>query len=76
MLSYVLIALLVLVAIWGVLSVFDVIPRIRIVPDDTKFDFIRFRRISFPVSAILSILAITLIFMPSGLLGRPEVEKV
>jgi preprotein translocase subunit SecF len=35
---------------------------LRIVPDDTKFDFIRFRRISFPVSAVLSILAITLYF--------------
>jgi len=31
---------------------------LRIVPDDTKFDFMRFRRISFPVSAVLSILAI------------------
>ena len=35
---------------------------LRIVPDDTKFDFLRFRRISFPVSAVLSILAITLYF--------------
>ena len=35
---------------------------LRIVPDDTKFDFIRFRRISFPMSAILSIVAITLYF--------------
>src|SRR6516162_8532320 len=34
----------------------------RIVPDDTKFDFMRFRRISFPVSALLSILAIFLYF--------------
>jgi preprotein translocase subunit SecF len=31
------------------------IPLLRIVPDDTKFDFMRFRRISFPVSALLSI---------------------
>jgi preprotein translocase subunit SecF len=31
---------------------------LRIVPDDTKFDFMRFRRISFPASAIISILAI------------------
>jgi preprotein translocase subunit SecF len=31
---------------------------LRIVPDNTKFDFIRFRRISFPLSAILSIVAI------------------
>ena len=35
---------------------------LRIVPDDTKFDFMRFRRISFPVSAALSILAIVLYF--------------
>ena len=35
----------------------------RIVPDDTSFDFIRFRRISFPISAVLSIFAITLYFV-------------
>jgi preprotein translocase subunit SecF len=35
---------------------------LRIVPDDTKFDFMRFRRISFPLSALLSILAISLYF--------------
>jgi preprotein translocase subunit SecF len=35
---------------------------LRIVPDDTKFDFIKFRRISFPLSALLSILAIVLYF--------------
>src|SRR2546428_2678256 len=35
---------------------------LRIVPDDTKFDFMRFRRISFPVSAVLSIAAILLFF--------------
>src|SRR6266571_6741629 len=35
---------------------------LRIVPDDTKFDFMRFRRISFPVSALLSIAAIFLYF--------------
>ena len=38
------------------------IPLLRIVPDDTKFDFIRFRRVSFPISAALSILAIFLYF--------------
>jgi preprotein translocase subunit SecF len=38
------------------------IPLLRIVPDDTKFDFMRFRRISFPVSAALSIVAICLYF--------------
>jgi preprotein translocase subunit SecF len=35
---------------------------LRIVPDDTRFDFMRFRRISFPVSALLSIFAIALYF--------------
>jgi preprotein translocase subunit SecF len=35
---------------------------LRIVPDNTSFDFIRFRRISFPISALLSIIAITLYF--------------
>ena len=35
---------------------------LRIVPDNTKFDFMRFRRISFPVSALMSILAISLYF--------------
>jgi preprotein translocase subunit SecF len=35
---------------------------LRIVPDDTNFDFTRFRRISFPISALLSIVAILLYF--------------
>ncbi len=35
---------------------------LRIVPDDTKFDFMRFRRISFPMSALLSIIAVVLYF--------------
>jgi len=35
---------------------------LRIVPDDTKFNFMRFRRISFPISAMLSIAAILLYF--------------
>jgi preprotein translocase subunit SecF len=35
---------------------------LRIVPDDTKFDFMRFRRISFPLSAVLSVLAIVAYF--------------
>ncbi len=38
------------------------IPLLRIVPDNTSFDFIRFRRISFPISAAMSILAIVLYF--------------
>ena len=38
------------------------IPLLRLIPDDTKFDFMRFRRISFPASALLSIAAICLYF--------------
>jgi preprotein translocase subunit SecF len=38
------------------------IPLLRIVPDDTKFDFMRFRRVSFPISAVLSIVAMLLFF--------------
>src|ERR1700757_1723678 len=39
-----------------------VLPPLRIVPDNTHFDFTQFRRISFPISATLSIVAITLFF--------------
>jgi preprotein translocase subunit SecF len=42
---------------------------LRIVPDNTKFDFMRFRRVSFPISAALSILAIVLYFHPGLNLG-------
>jgi preprotein translocase subunit SecF len=35
---------------------------LRIVPDNTNFDFMRFRRISFPLSAVLSVLAIVAYF--------------
>ena len=35
---------------------------LRLVPDETKFDFMRFRRISFPASAVLSVLAIAAYF--------------
>jgi preprotein translocase subunit SecF len=35
---------------------------LRIVPDNTRFDFMRFRRVSFPISATLSIIAILLFF--------------
>jgi preprotein translocase subunit SecF len=45
------------------------IPLLRIVPDDTTFDFMRFRRISFPISALLSILAIVFFFYPGLNLG-------
>jgi len=39
---------------------------LRIVPDDTKFDFMRFRHISFPISALLSIVALVA-FLTVGL---------
>jgi preprotein translocase subunit SecF len=42
---------------------------LRIVPDNTKFDFMRFRRVSFPLSALLSIMAILLYFHPGLNLG-------
>jgi preprotein translocase subunit SecF len=38
------------------------IPHLRLVPDNTSFDFMRFRRVSFPASALLSVLAIFLFF--------------
>jgi preprotein translocase subunit SecF len=59
---FVLIALGVLIAVLTVVSVLGVFPSLRIVPDDTHFDFTQFRRISFPISATLSIIAITLFF--------------
>jgi preprotein translocase subunit SecF len=58
----VLIGLAVLIVILSIVSAMGWLPSLRIVPDDTKFDFTRFRRISFPISALLSILAITLFF--------------
>ncbi len=35
---------------------------LRLIPDDTSFDFMRFRRISFPLSAVMSVIAIALYF--------------
>ncbi|MGY3233566.1 preprotein translocase subunit SecF [Bradyrhizobium sp. USDA 4472] len=58
----VLISLGVLIAVLTVVSVLGLLPSLRIVPDNTHFDFTRFRRISFPISAALSIVAITLFF--------------
>jgi preprotein translocase subunit SecF len=40
----------------------QIYPHVRIVPDNTKFDFMRFRRMSFPTSALLSMIAIALFF--------------
>ena len=51
-----------LVLVLTIVAVFDLLPPLRIVPDDTRFDFTQFRRISFPISAVLSIFAITLFF--------------
>ena len=62
MTHWIIIALAVFIVILTVLSVFGVLPALRIVPDDTTFHFIHFRRISFPISAVLSIIAITLYF--------------
>ena len=58
----VLISLGVLIAVLTVVSVLGLLPSLRIVPDDTHFDFTQFRRISFPISATLSIIAIVLFF--------------
>ena len=58
----VLIGLGILIAVLTVVSALGLLPSLRIVPDNTHFDFTRFRRISFPISALLSIVAITLFF--------------
>ncbi len=58
----VLIGLGIVIAVLTVVSALGLLPSLRIVPDNTKFDFTRFRRISFPISALLSIAAITLFF--------------
>ena len=58
----IIIGLAIFIVVLTVLSIYGVIPALRIVPDDTKFDFMRFRRISFPISALLSIVAIVLYF--------------
>lgn len=59
---WVLIGLAAFIVVLSIVSALDLLPSLRIVPDDTKFDFTRFRRISFPISALLSIAAITLFF--------------
>jgi preprotein translocase subunit SecF len=38
------------------------LPLLRLIPDDTKYGFMRFRRFSFPFSAVLSLLSIALFF--------------
>src|SRR5205085_2841712 len=59
---WILIGLGILIVLLTVVAVLDLLPPLRIVPDNTHFDFTRFRRISFPISAALSIVAITLFF--------------
>jgi len=61
----VLIGLAIFIVALTVASCFGWLPSLRIVPDVTRFDFTRFRRISFPISAALSIVAITL-FLPTA----------
>ena len=62
MIQTVLYGLAAVIVVLSVVAAFGWLPALRIVPDDTKFDFTRFRRISFPVSALLSIVAIVLFF--------------
>ena len=59
---WIIITLAAFILVLTVVSILGLLPSMRIVPDDTKFDFIRFRRISFPISAVLSIFAIILYF--------------
>jgi preprotein translocase subunit SecF len=59
---FVLLGLGALIVVLTIVSCFGWLPPLRIVPDNTHFDFTRFRRISFPISALLSLVAITLFF--------------
>jgi preprotein translocase subunit SecF len=59
---YILIGLGIFIVALTVVSAMGILPSLRIVPDNTHFDFTQFRRISFPISAVLSIVAITLFF--------------
>ena len=64
MTNLVLLGLFAVIVVLTIVSCLGLLPSLRIVPDNTKFDFTRFRRISFPISALLSIVAITLFFTP------------
>jgi len=55
-------ASLAVIAVLSVVAALSLVPHLHIIPPDTKFDFIRFRRISFPASALLSVVAISLYF--------------
>ena len=69
MTHWVLIGLGILIVVLTVVAALGLLPPLRIVPDNTHFDFTQFRRISFPISATLSIVAITLFFK----IGRAHV---
>lgn len=58
----IIIGLAIFIVVLTVLSVYGIIPALRVVPDDTTLHFMDLRRYSFPISALLSILAITLYF--------------
>jgi preprotein translocase subunit SecF len=58
----VILGLAVFIVILTVLCVYGIIPALRVVPDDTTLHFMDLRRFSFPISAVLSIIAITLYF--------------
>ena len=62
MTHFVLIGLGIFIIVLTVVSAMGILPSLRIVPDNTHFDFTQFRRISFPISALLTIVAITLFF--------------
>jgi preprotein translocase subunit SecF len=62
----VLAAILAVGAILCVLWIVGVLPQLRIVPDEPKFPFMRMRRYTLPLSAVLSLIAIGL-FMGVGL---------
>ena len=53
-------------AILCVLWIVGILPQLRIVPDEPKFPFMRMRRYTLPLSAVLSLIAIGL-FMGVGL---------
>ncbi len=62
MTHFVLLGLGIFIVVLTVVSAMGILPSLRIVPDNTHFDFTQFRRISFPISALASIVAITLFF--------------
>lgn len=60
--TWVVLGALAFIVILGVLTVGGFIPHLRVVPDDAKFDYMRFRRFSFPISALASVLSLAFFF--------------